>query len=301
MEVGKSKTFVSIKKELSHDKVDKKTESNINEESNYLNTNDRFNSNIFNSLKNGNESLSIGSKGEKVREIKQALIDLGFWTGGSIEENQNGTYGKSTEEFDKKTEDAVKNFQDSRGLPKTGIIDSKTMNELIKVAPARGETLWSPSYAKKSENVYPSNILPNGQKARIVVDLSEHRLFLFKENSTELEKVYSIASGKISNKSTGATLTPPGIRIIDVKLNNPSWLGKKLWNDKTVFGSKLIGLGKYDLNTKEITNIGTEIHGTNNPNSIGTNASHGCIRMLNSSIEDLYRKVKVGDIVFIQK
>ncbi|GIW21304.1 MAG: hypothetical protein KatS3mg068_0311 [Candidatus Sericytochromatia bacterium] len=299
MQVGNSKVSVINPEKLSS----KKIESNkfIEEKTENINTSDRFSSEIFSNLKNGKEILSIGSKGEKVKEIKQTLIDLGFWTGGSIEENENGTYGKATDEFDNKTADAVKNFQDSRGLQKTGKIDSKTMEELIKVAPAKGETLWSPSYAKKAKNVYPSNILPNGKKARIVVDLSEHRLFLFKENSTELEKVYSIASGKISNGKTGETLTPTGIRIVDNKLKDPSWLGKKLWNDEKVFGPKLIGLGKYDLNSKKISNIGTEIHGTNNPNSIGTNASHGCIRMLNTAIEDLYKRVKVGDIVVVQK
>lgn len=300
MQIGNSKiSFLEIKNKSIKipENISKKSE--IKEEK--LNINDRFNSEEFSNLKTGKEVLSKGSKGENVKNIKQTLIDLGFWTGGSIEENENGTYGNSTDIFDKKTQDAVKNFQDSRGLAKTGKIDSKTMEELIKVAPAKGETLWSPSYTKKSENVYPSNILPNNQKARIVVDLSQHRLFLFKENSTELEKVYSIASGKISNSKTGQTLTTPGIRIIDNKLNDPGWLGEKLWKDKTVFGTKLIGLGKYDLNTKRTYDIGTEIHGTNSPNSIGTNASHGCMRMLNTAVEDLYKKVKKGDIVLVQQ
>ena len=36
------------------------------------------------------------------------------------------------------------------------------------------------------------------------------------------------------------------------------------------------------------------IHGTNNPRSIGGFVSHGCIRMYNTDIMDLYERVPVG-------
>ncbi len=36
------------------------------------------------------------------------------------------------------------------------------------------------------------------------------------------------------------------------------------------------------------------IHGTNNPSSIGGFVSHGCIRMHNEDIVDLYARVPVG-------
>ena len=39
------------------------------------------------------------------------------------------------------------------------------------------------------------------------------------------------------------------------------------------------------------------IHGTNNPASIGRNASHGCIRMRNRDVEELFAMVSVGDEV----
>jgi hypothetical protein len=42
---------------------------------------------------------------------------------------------------------------------------------------------------------------------------------------------------------------------------------------------------------------GFGIHGTNRPESIGKNASHGCIRMRNSDVEDLFARVQVGDRV----
>jgi len=41
------------------------------------------------------------------------------------------------------------------------------------------------------------------------------------------------------------------------------------------------------------------IHGTNQPWSIGLNLSSGCIRMLNSDVEFLYEKVKLGSKVVV--
>ncbi len=39
------------------------------------------------------------------------------------------------------------------------------------------------------------------------------------------------------------------------------------------------------------------IHGTVEPSSIGRSVSHGCIRMLNDSVIDLYGRVPVGTVV----
>jgi lipoprotein-anchoring transpeptidase ErfK/SrfK len=44
---------------------------------------------------------------------------------------------------------------------------------------------------------------------------------------------------------------------------------------------------------------GAGIHGTDAVNSIGTNASHGCIRMRIPDVEELYDRVKVGTPVYI--
>ena len=41
------------------------------------------------------------------------------------------------------------------------------------------------------------------------------------------------------------------------------------------------------------------IHGTNEPNTIGTNVSSGCIRLLNEDVADLYGRVRVGTRVLV--
>ena len=41
------------------------------------------------------------------------------------------------------------------------------------------------------------------------------------------------------------------------------------------------------------------IHGTNEPQSIGQEASHGCIRLAKPDVEELYDMARVGDEVEI--
>lgn len=41
------------------------------------------------------------------------------------------------------------------------------------------------------------------------------------------------------------------------------------------------------------------IHGTNDPSSIGGYVSHGCIRMYNEDIMDLYRRTSIGTNVYV--
>lgn len=104
----------------------------------------------------------------------------------------------------------------------------------------------------------------------ILVDSKE--LFLFKDE--ELYKIYQIAVGRSSDP------TPKGDFTVTSMIKQPYL---------DAYGARWIGLS--------IPNIG--IHGTNDPGSIGTCASSGCIRMRNEDIEELFQYVSVGMKVFI--
>ena len=54
-------------------------------------------------------------------------------------------------------------------------------------------------------------------------------------------------------------------------------------------------LGTHRLNIGD----GYALHGTNNPESIGRSVSHGCVRLRNEDIAQLYEIVQVGTPVFI--
>ena len=60
-------------------------------------------------------TLYNGSRGEAVRKLQQALIDLGF-----LNDKADGVFGN-------KTEEAVRKFQAANGLTADGICGSKTL------------------------------------------------------------------------------------------------------------------------------------------------------------------------------
>ncbi len=64
--------------------------------------------------------ISIGDKGQDVKEIKLRLQELRYLGNGSV-----------TKEFNEKTENAVREFQKRNGLPETGEVDQETREKLF--------------------------------------------------------------------------------------------------------------------------------------------------------------------------
>jgi lipoprotein-anchoring transpeptidase ErfK/SrfK len=119
-------------------------------------------------------------------------------------------------------------------------------------------------------------------KRVIVVSLEDRKLALVEDG--QVKKVYSVAVGKPSTPS------PTGTFTIERRVANPTYHHE----GKTVLpgpgnpvGTRWMGLSKH----------GYGIHGTNEPNSIGRAASHGCIRMARADLEQFYELVAVGDTV----
>jgi L,D-transpeptidase ErfK/SrfK len=117
---------------------------------------------------------------------------------------------------------------------------------------------------------------------RIIVSIPDRKLALI-ENGRVL-KIYPTAVGAPSSPS------PAGSFTIVQRIPNPAWYGpgKVVPAGKNnPLGTRWIGLSRKSYG----------IHGTNNPGSIGRRASHGCIRMRNSDVEQLFELVSVGDVV----
>lgn len=126
----------------------------------------------------------------------------------------------------------------------------------------------------------------------ILVDISERKLYLY-ENG-DLLKTYRVAVG------TPGHPTPRGDFQITLKRYMPTW-----GNPGSAWAANMPAyippgpgnpLGTRALN---LDAPGIRIHGTSNNASIGTAASHGCMRMHRWDIEDLYERVDVGTPVFI--
>ena len=94
--------------------------------------------------------------------------------------------------------------------------------------------------------------------------------------------------------------TPKGVWTIYDKNPRPSW-----YNPGSAWAAgmpSVIGPGSSNplgLRALYLTAPGIRIHGTSNVDSIGTAASHGCIRLANRNIVKFYPLVPVGTKVYI--
>ncbi len=135
--------------------------------------------------------------------------------------------------------------------------------------------------------------LPGAYPTVLTIDRGHFRLRLFKR--LVMVRSYGIAVGRAGLE------TPSGLYHVQEREVNPSWhVPNSAWagalagqtippgpNDPLV--ARWLGLGG-----------GIGIHGTNEPFSIGSAASHGCIRMLPSDVIALYPRVPLGTPVFIR-
>jgi lipoprotein-anchoring transpeptidase ErfK/SrfK len=123
---------------------------------------------------------------------------------------------------------------------------------------------------------------PTHSARLIIVSFADRKLALLEGD--RVIKVYDVAVGAPVSPS------PSGDFQIVQRLENPTYykpgvvIGPGVQNP---LGPRWIG-----LNVK-----GFGIHGTNRPDSIGKNASLGCIRLRNQDIKDLFARVQVGDHV----
>lgn len=129
--------------------------------------------------------------------------------------------------------------------------------------------------------------------AVLIVDRSAFKLTLYK--NLKKAKTYGIAVGQVGLE------TPAGLYTIQNKAVNPAWhvpnsdwagdlAGKVIPGDDPSNPIKARWMGIYD---------GAGIHGTSDDASIGSAASHGCIRMHIPDVEELYDEVPVGAPVYI--
>jgi lipoprotein-anchoring transpeptidase ErfK/SrfK len=127
----------------------------------------------------------------------------------------------------------------------------------------------------------------------IIVRVGENRLYLYRGFS--VVKTYSVATGQPEYP------TPLGHFQIVNKRINPTWVNPAL--DTWGAGSPAyIPPGPDNpLGTRalDISAPGIRIHGTPDDDSIGTYASHGCIRMHIPESEELFGLVEIGTPVII--
>ena len=96
-----------------------------------------------------------------------------------------------------------------------------------------------------------------------------------------------------------------GVSRIDGKYVNPAWAPPpEVKRDKPSLPNVIPGGSPHNpMGVAAMTLAGGEyaIHGTNAPGSVGHFVSHGCIRMYNADITDLFGRVAVGTTVVVTR
>jgi|SRR5690349_16061943 len=136
----------------------------------------------------------------------------------------------------------------------------------------------------------------NGYSAgTIVVKTNERRLYYVMDDGQAIR--YPVGVGKAGMEWSGTA-------SIDGKYIQPAWSAPASIRKDYSRLPRIIpgGSSANPMGAAALTLSGGEqyaIHGTNNPGSIGHFVSHGCIRMYNQDIMDLYARVRLGTSVVV--
>ena len=150
----------------------------------------------------------------------------------------------------------------------------KAEDQIRKMAALTGVLLMAAAEAMAQDRA-------TSPSRRIVVSIPDRKLAVIEDSKI---RIFDIAVGAPKSPS------PTGSFHIINSMTDPTWYTK----------GKIVAPGKNNpLGTRwlGLSQKGYGIHGTNRPDSIGHNASHGCIRMRNHEVEELFKMVAVGDPV----
>jgi len=139
-------------------------------------------------------------------------------------------------------------------------------------------------------------VVESSFKKAIIVSLSQCKIRLY--DGAKLVKTYRCAPGR------AAFPTPQGDFVVNSKLANSSW-----YNPGSAWAAGMpASIGPGPSNPMGVRKIGINypgvfMHGvpSSEYDSIGSPASHGCMRMMPSDVLDLFGRVKVGNPVFIRE
>ncbi|NPV82320.1 MAG: L,D-transpeptidase [Candidatus Aminicenantes bacterium] len=153
---------------------------------------------------------------------------------------------------------------------------------------------------KKIQELHPKGVY-------IMVDSAENRLYLKKDGQTIKEALVSTGSGVIlvepGGKRSWQFDTPKGEFFVKSKIQNPYWvkpdwafieenepIPKKMEDrvEAGVLGDYALGFGQ-----------GYFIHGTLYTRLLGRNVTHGCVRVADKDLEEVFKASRIGTRIYI--
>ncbi|MGJ3249789.1 MAG: L,D-transpeptidase [Elainellaceae cyanobacterium] len=163
--------------------------------------------------------------------------------------------------------------------------------EAIRFVSSPVTSTWAVVNPLLHDTMSPLLALDTLDNPHLVIDLSDRQVHAYQRG--QIKTSYSIAVGKAGWE------TPMGEFGVIEKRLNPSWQ-HPITNEvippgpRNPLGSHWIGFWSNGRNK-----IG--FHGTNQSDLIGQAVSHGCVRMHNDDIEEIYNLVEVGTPVIVRQ
>jgi len=140
------------------------------------------------------------------------------------------------------------------------------------------------------EPLEPEVLLPVSEPIHLVLKLQDRRLYVYR--GEHLETSYPVAIGRPGWE------TPTGQFQVRAMLEDPGWTNPFTGEVTPPGAANPLGERWIAFWSDGSNEIG--FHGTPNRESVGEAASHGCVRMYNEDIRELYQQVRLGTVVRVE-
>ena len=179
---------------------------------------------------------------------------------------------------------------------------------------------YNTSFSQENIIQKANNYISTDYSELLFVSIENQKMYHIKENA--IVKKYIISSSEYGTGSeAGSNKTPLGLHKVKEKYGdetpiNGRMIGRvfygqiaTLYNDKTksktddvtsrIFWLEGLENGKNKGEGIDSYKRYIYIHGTSEEGRLGRPASHGCIRMKNNEVIDLYKTIAIGTLVLI--
>ena len=196
--------------------------------------------------------------------------------------HQNTEIVGKTETVETVYEDTLIDLARAHNLGFTEIVSAN--RSVNKWLPGEGTTVLLPKAF-----IVPSNSLKEG----MTINLAEYRGFYADGNQLI---TFPVGIGRMD------WTTPLGISKVDLKLENPSWYPpasvRQEYKEEGIYLAPVVPAGPDNPLGKLAMRLdipgGYFIHGTNKPDGVGMQVSHGCIRLFPEDIKLIFSLTNIG-------